>query len=289
MKGIRIYGFIVFVLAAPGFAFTATDGAELASYKLIDLGPDPKYPQIPEYPSYPKLDGTGSFQFRSINEYQGPQITSSDPRYAHYEPYQAYLSATAGSYQTGYLQRYDGSAAFLSDGTHAWTLPPVSGPVSPWQTIDYAYGVNARGQVVGATATGQNSGEAFLADLGQKAILLGTLGGPRSSAMAINDRGQVVGRSATAEGWDHDHAFLYQDGVMTDLNTLIPGGVTLSFATDIDADGNILAVGRAGSGDDHIYLLQPQAVPEPVTWALWSTVIVLGIGYRSFRRSEIRP
>ena len=49
---------------------------------------------------------------------------------------------------------------------------------------------------------------------------LGTLGGPDSRAVAINDLGQVIGWGAAASG--ETHAFLWEDGVMTDLGPLGP-------------------------------------------------------------------
>src|SRR5207302_3507687 len=51
-------------------------------------------------------------------------------------------------------------------------------------------------------------------------IDLGSLGGGESQAVAIDDRGRVVGYSTTATG--AQHAFLWQNGKMTDLGTL-PG------------------------------------------------------------------
>ena len=45
---------------------------------------------------------------------------------------------------------------------------------------------------------------------------LGTLGGNLSSALGLNNRGQIVGHSNIA-GNSVVHAFLYEDGVMTDL------------------------------------------------------------------------
>src|SRR6516165_5698934 len=44
-----------------------------------------------------------------------------------------------------------------------------------------------------------------------------------SQAFGVNDLGQVVGVS-NLQGDNLAHAFLYQDGGMTDLNGLIPAG-----------------------------------------------------------------
>jgi probable HAF family extracellular repeat protein len=68
---------------------------------------------------------------------------------------------------------------------------------------------------------------------------LGTLGGAFSWANAVNNRGQVVGRSAVQGGLQH--AFLWQDGVMTDLGTL-PGG-NYSEAYAINNRGQVVGWG----------------------------------------------
>lgn len=47
---------------------------------------------------------------------------------------------------------------------------------------------------------------------------LDTLGGSNSYATAVNSSGQVVGYAQTGSG--DDHAFLYSNGMMTDLGTL---------------------------------------------------------------------
>jgi len=69
---------------------------------------------------------------------------------------------------------------------------------------------------------------------------LGTLPGDSFSiAWGINNRGQVVGQSINASG--ASRAFVWRNGVMTDLNTLIaPGTLSLVYANDIDDSGEIV-------------------------------------------------
>jgi probable HAF family extracellular repeat protein len=74
---------------------------------------------------------------------------------------------------------------------------------------------------------------------------LGTLGGTLSEAWGINDAGQIVGRASLAGDLNY-HAFLYENGVMTDLGTIGPGCSTgNSWAFDINDSGQI--VGRTCS------------------------------------------
>jgi probable HAF family extracellular repeat protein len=108
--------------------------------------------------------------------------------------------------------------------------------------------INAAGDVVGFSnpaGAGDPEGEfisrAFLWTRGAaKALDLGTLPGDLySEAFAINGRGQVVGVSFG--GASGSRAFLWQDGVMTNLNDLVaPGSLdVLLSAQDINDDGQI--------------------------------------------------
>ena len=68
---------------------------------------------------------------------------------------------------------------------------------------------------------------------GWTAVELGTLGGERTVPTAVNDRGQVVGRSQVPDGrW---HAFLWADGVMTDLSPDAQDAV----AADVSNSGHV--------------------------------------------------
>jgi probable HAF family extracellular repeat protein len=87
---------------------------------------------------------------------------------------------------------------------------------------------------------------------------LGTLPGDSTSiAWSINGRGQVVGQSVNANG--ASRAFLWEKGVMTDLNTLIPAGsVSLVYANDIDAEGEIVGgASDSGTGDSPAFRAIP--------------------------------
>jgi probable HAF family extracellular repeat protein len=86
---------------------------------------------------------------------------------------------------------------------------------------------------------------------------LGTLGGSGSAAYGINDQGQVVGESGTSSG--SLRPFLWQEGVMTDLNSLVSNGSgwTLLNATAINNGGQIVGNGTNPAGLLHGYLLTP--------------------------------
>jgi probable HAF family extracellular repeat protein len=126
-----------------------------------------------------------------------------------------------------------------------------------------ANAINDSGEVAGNAS---NTGEATLAVLWRNGgpTDLGTVDGdPCSSANAINSRGQVVGISADCN-FVTRHAFLWENGSMVDLNTLIPPGpgVQLNLAEAINDRGEIAVNGDPpGCGVveqcGHAYLLIP--------------------------------
>lgn len=90
---------------------------------------------------------------------------------------------------------------------------------------------------------------------------LGTLPGDvLSEALGINNQGQIVGMSCTA-GFDVCRAFLWQNGAMTDLNTLVSAGPHLSliFANDINSSGKIVGGAfDASTGQSPAFLAIPR-------------------------------
>src|SRR5208283_2992219 len=134
-------------------------------------------------------------------------------------------------------------------------------------TESEAIDINNWGQVTGlATLPGDQYYDAFLWTW-DTLVDLGTLPGDvSSSGDGLNDWGQVVGGSYDAD--DNERAFLWQNGVMTDLNTLIPPDSPLFL---IEATGTINDQGQiAGialqisTGETHAFL----ATPTKGDWAI---------------------
>jgi probable HAF family extracellular repeat protein len=126
-----------------------------------------------------------------------------------------------------------------------------------------AFGNNNRGQIVGFVgAPGSGTPNAalwqndMLINLG---FLPGDIGG---IASGINNKGQVVGSNFDSH-FDWSDGFIYENGVMTNLNTLIPHSSNLyvTMANKINERGQIsgMATVRSGpeTGNVHAVLLTP--------------------------------
>ena len=124
--------------------------------------------------------------------------------------------------------------------------------------------INNQGQVVGnSNTTGDKASHAFLWTKQKGMQDLGTLPGDAiSTSIGINDGGTIVGVSADASF--NPRGFVWQNGVMTDLNTVISGTSPLYLLTacSVNATGEIIgfAVDK-GTGEIHGYL----ATPKPAT------------------------
>ena len=186
-------------------------------------------------------------------------------------------------YAVGYKYRYglSGSSAILIN---------TNAPVNDASDVVYLatpYGgraadINNSNMIVGTTGGNSSTGEyatAFLYDYNENSVIsLGTLpsNGPgsepglTSSAYDINDQNQVVGTSwlVTANTSLNDpstyHAFLWENGQMSDLNDLtqLPTGWILTRATAINEYGDIVGVGL-NDGVTHGFLLTNGTVSGP--------------------------
>jgi probable HAF family extracellular repeat protein len=126
-----------------------------------------------------------------------------------------------------------------------------------------AYAINDHGLAVGYVSTGTTIVASLWPNGTHSAVKnLGILPGDGAAfATGINNRGQVVGSTFNSQGWSR--GFIWQDNVMTDLNTLISKDSKLSIiaASNINERGQISGMATVMSGPDegkiHAILLTP--------------------------------
>jgi probable HAF family extracellular repeat protein len=125
--------------------------------------------------------------------------------------------------------------------------------------------INERGDVVGFSNVSKADGATFNAQAfrwtrGRGIENLGALPGDSlSQALGINDKGQIVGISCTA-GFGSCRAFLYDHGVMMDLNELLPDDYAdhLYTANDINNNGQITGYAlKAGTEEQVVVWVVP--------------------------------
>jgi len=140
------------------------------------------------------------------------------------------------------------------------------GPMGGIQSFPEA--INDRSQVVGEftvlDSQGTGISHAFRWKDGRKQDLGTVAGDSDSIAYAINHKGQIVGASGSGFidlPFNPVHAFLWEHGVLTDLNTLIAANADLQLiaAYGINARGQIAALAyEFSTGTIRALLLKPQ-------------------------------
>jgi len=152
--------------------------------------------------------------------------------------------------------------------------------VLPGEEHSIAYDIDASGDVAGSswhteTSLMLQAEQATLwHDRGAQIVDLGPTPGPPAcvsgypyytvnTARALNNCGQVVGDARCLGGGGPAAAFVWQDGVMQNLNDLVPAasGWNLLTALDVNDRGEIVGAGTAPNGELHAYLLEPSSPP----------------------------
>ncbi len=208
------------------------------------------------------------------------------------------LGTLAGSTGTSHAQAINASGqvvgdastaagpihAFLYSGGSMHDLGALGSPLG----ASVAYDINASSQVVGESIVDNGSNyHAFLYNGSSMTDLTAgaQYAGYNSQAFGINDSGAAVGYFGTSSFGSH--GFLYSNGTLTDLNSLISptSGWTITAAYGINDSGQIAAIATNGQGQAHALLLTaPLVVPEPPTIALLCSGAVVGLGLRRLSR-----
>lgn len=251
------------------------------------------------------LGGTAGGAARDINNHGlvvGSEYTSGNAALRAF----SYDTGTGTTTALGHLGGTQSEATAVNDAGVAvgWALLPnftrravsfAGGTATDLGTLGgstaEASDINDSGRVVGWSATASGATHAFSFQGGVMSDL-GTLFGTGSSkATDINSSGWIVGHSYWGGMYGDDHAFLYRDGAMHDLNEFIDPalGITLLYAQAVSDTGYIVATGRNSALQYGVYTLTPvtplSAVPEPGTWALMAAGGLL----LASRRRTARP
>jgi probable HAF family extracellular repeat protein len=155
-----------------------------------------------------------------------------------------------------------------------------------------AEGINSDGDVVGYSFIAAGQKHAYLYSLVNSVWVmtdLGTLEGiaGNSDADSVNSSGWVVGTASTGNPNSPTDPFVWIDGQMTDLNSLLPansGFSQLFTAVAINDAGQIIGKGKTTNGTIEAYILTLNGVspvPEPANIGMMALgLMLLMVGLR---------
>jgi probable HAF family extracellular repeat protein len=165
-----------------------------------------------------------------------------------------------------------------SPGTHGFLFDGVTKATKDLGPVVFVAGLNNARVVCGSIGLPfPQSFGAAICDTTQPSPAFTAIAPPAgfigSHANDINDWGDVVGTCWTQSTYDTDQqcAYIYHNGVSTDLNTLVTvPGWHLTFAERINNDGYIVGTGTM-NGEKTAFLLVPFhfVPPPPRGWPWW--------------------
>ena len=202
------------------------------------------------------------------------------------------FSRGAGINDLGYV--VGSSFTTNDDAQHAALWKPdgtvidldTSGSLSSW-----AEKINNNGQIVGFTTNADGLWDMTLwnADGSAPIDLTASLGSDvdtgfeQGRSTLINDAGQVVFDAFNADG--SSTSYLWNNGNLLDISTLLPTGVSLLTVTGINDNG--VLYGRAlNNGAFDGFVLTPTAVPVPGAVWLFGSALVGFVGVTRRKQAE---
>ena len=229
------------------------------------------YASMGKDPIYGDLDRAFVFSNRSTID-----LHSSMPQLYGYAAVSSRGEAINNIGQVAGTFRARGASGFVQD--HAFLYNRRTDEVEnleellPPTTISSAAdAINDAGQVVGtflvSSFTARYESHAFLYNSAtgvmQDLNALLPFGFSNSSATAINNKGQVlINAERLEDGVVQSHSFLLSDGVVQNLNTLVPNDNLLAdYATDINNNGQIAGIGSQ-SQQYAAFLMTPRNAPK---------------------------
>jgi len=177
--------------------------------------------------------------------------------------------------------------AFIWLSEPAYGLSEGMNRIGDPSMVSAALDINNEGYVVGALRRDSPYHQAFIWEIGSSNAMQ-TIMEAKSTAIAINDNGWVVGGFEIEPETSVNHAFLFRNGQVTDLNNMIDtnSGWILTSATDISNSGFIVGMGQK-DGVSKAFILTP--IPEPLSFSFaFGTLFIFAFYRRSTRSKKTR-